>query len=124
MTARITTYEQQISVIIKSDDNTQWCVADGKIPDLDPQVGEVLDDLPELLPYGWFTLEREQITLPSALAPGEINHLSLKPIALIEAKLCNGQVKDALKGLWLALSEKSLCFRTDVRNANSQRTTH
>jgi len=122
--ARITTYEQRISVIIKSDDDTQWSVADGKIPDLDPQAGEASDDLSELLPDGWFTPEREQITLPSALAPGEIDRLSLKPIALIEAELRKGQVTDALEGLRLALGEKSLCFRTEVRNANSQRTTH
>jgi len=34
------------------------------------------------------------------------------------------QVTDALEGLRLALGEKSLCFRTEVRNANSQWTTH
>jgi len=64
----------------------------------------------ELLPDGWFTPEMEQITLPSALAPGEINRLSLQPIALIEAKLRKGQVTDSLEGLQLALGEKSLCF--------------
>ena len=30
---------------------------------------------------------------------------------------------DSLDGLHLALGEKSLCFRTEVRNADSQRTT-
>ena len=30
---------------------------------------------------------------------------------------------DALEGLHLALVEKSLCFRNEVRNADSQRTT-
>ena len=43
---------------------------------------------------------------------------------MIEAELQKGQVTDALEGLRLALGEKSLCFRADVRNANSQRTTH
>ena len=109
---------------MKSDDNTQWSVQDGNIPDLDPQPGDALDDLIELLPNGWFTPEREQITLPSALAPGEISHLSLQAIVLIEAELRKGQVMDALKGLRLALGEKSLCFQMEVHNANSQRTTH
>ena len=121
---RITTYEHRISVIIKLDDDTQWSTQDGKIPDMDPQPGDVSDDLLELYPDGWFTPERERITVPSALAPGEITRLSLQPFAMIEAELRKGQVADALEGLRLALGEKSLCFRTEVRNANSQRTTH
>jgi hypothetical protein len=43
---------------------------------------------------------------------------------MIEFKLHKGQVTDALEGLCLALGEKSLHFRTEVHNANSQRTTH
>ena len=62
--------------------------------------------------------------LPSALAPGKIDRLSLNPIAMIEAELRKGQVTDALEGLRLALGEKSLRFQTEVRNANSQRTTN
>ena len=62
--------------------------------------------------------------LPSALAPGEIDCLFLNSIAMIEAELRKGQVTDALEGLRLALGEKSLRFRTEVRNANSQRTTN
>jgi len=58
------------------------------------------------------------------LAVGEIEHQLLKSIATIEAELRKGQVLDALEGLRLALGEKSLHFRTEVRNANSQRTTH
>src|SRR5260370_21753762 len=50
--------------------------------------------------------------------------MSLKSIAIIEAELRKGQVADALEGLRLTLGEKSLCFRTEVRNADSQRTTH
>jgi len=34
------------------------------------------------------------------------------------------QVNDALEGLRLAVGEKSLCFCTEVRNADSQRTTN
>jgi hypothetical protein len=43
---------------------------------------------------------------------------------MIEVELRKGQVSDALENLRLALGEKSLCFRTQVRNADSQRTTH
>ena len=57
--ARITTYEHQIVVIIKLDNDTQWSTQDGKIPDIDPQPRDVLDDLFELYPNSWFTLERE-----------------------------------------------------------------
>ena len=122
--ARISAYEHRISVIIKPDDDTKWSTQDGKIPDIDPEPGEMLENLLDLYPDGWFTPERERITLPSALAPGEIDRLSLKSIAMIEAELRKGQVADALEGLRLALGEKSLCFRMEVRNADSQRTTH
>src|SRR6202451_3805834 len=80
--ARITTYEHHISVIIKLDDDTQWSTQDGKIPDMDPQPGDVLADLLDLYPDGWFTLEWERITLPSALAPGEIDCLLLRPLSM------------------------------------------
>src|SRR5258705_11947359 len=43
---------------------------------------------------------------------------------MIESELRKGQVADSLEGLCLTLGEKSLCFRTEVRNADSQRTTH
>jgi len=122
--ARISAYERQVSVIIKLDDDVQWSMQDGKIPAIDAQAEEASDDLLDLYPDEWFTPERERITLPSALAPGEINRLSLKPLAMIEFELRKGQVTDALEGLRLALGEKSLRFRTEVRNANSQRTKH
>ena len=77
----------------------------------------------ELYPDGWFTPKMDQVTLLSALAPGEIEHLSLKQIAMIEFKLCKGQGTDALDGLYLALGEKLLCFHTEVHNAKSQWTT-
>src|ERR1700733_1822884 len=117
--ARITTYENRISVVMKLDDDTQWSIAD-----IDPQVAESSDDLLELDSDEWLIPEKERITLPSALAAGEIERLSLESIAMIEAELHKGQVTDALEGLRLALGEKSLCFRTQVRNANSQRTMH
>jgi len=89
-----------------------------------PHVVDASDDLAELDLDEWLILEKERITLPSALAPGEIDRLSLESIAMIEAELHKGQVTDSLESLCLALSEKSLSFRTQVRNANSQRTTH
>jgi hypothetical protein len=64
------------------------------------------------------------IPLPSSLAPGEINRKSLQAIATVEAELRKAQIDDLLEGLRLALGEKSLAFRSDVRNANSQRTSH
>ena len=70
-----------------------------------------------------YTGEREQITLPSALKQEEIDCLLLNDIATIEFELRKGQVADALDKLHLALSEKSLCFCTEVHNVDSQRTT-
>jgi hypothetical protein len=119
--ARISNYEHRISVIMKVDDDTQWSE---QIPDMDPESEEVSEDMLELYPDGWFTPERERITLPSSLAPGEIERLSLESLATMEAELRKAQVTDALEGLRLALGEKSLCFRTQVRNADSQRTTN
>ena len=119
--ARISNYENRISVIMKLDDDTQWSE---HIPDVGPESEEVSEDILELHPEGWFTPERERITLPSSLAPGEIDRLSMNTLAMVEAELRKAQVTDALEGLRLVLGEKSLCFRTEVRNADSQRTTN
>jgi hypothetical protein len=119
--ARISTYEHRISVLMKLDDDTQWSE---HISDMDTESEETSEDLLELYPDGWFTPERERITLPSSLAPGEIERLSLNSIAMMEAELRKAQVTDALEGLHLALGEKSLCFRTEVRRADSQQTTN
>ena len=67
--------------------------------------------------------EQCQVTLPSALAPGEIQRLGIIGIAEEECQLRQCQINDALEGLRLALGEKSLLFRTQVRNAWSQKTT-
>jgi hypothetical protein len=121
--ARIAAYEQRISVVMKLDNDTVWPDEDGRVADIDLQLEEGSDDAVDFGSEGWFAPERERISLPSALAPGEIERLMLQSIALIEAELRKGQVSDALEGLRLALGEKSLCFRTEVRNADSQRTT-
>src|ERR1700679_1513036 len=109
---------------MKLDDETQWSTEVGKRREIDYDGEDPSDDVLARYPDGWFTPERESITLPSALSPGEIDRQSLQQIALIEAELRKGQVSDALEGLRLALGEKSLCFRAEVRNANSQRTTN
>ena len=109
---------------MKLDDETQWSTEVGKGREIDSDGEDSTNDVLARYPDGWFTLERESITLPSALSPGEIDRQSLQPIAMIEAELRKGQVTDALEGLCLALGEKSLCFRVEVRNANSQQTTN
>jgi hypothetical protein len=47
---------------------------------MDSQLGGTLDDMVDLYPDRWYTPEKEWITLPSALAPGEIERLSLQSI--------------------------------------------
>jgi hypothetical protein len=108
--ARISSYEQRISVIMKLDDDTLWSAEVGNGWEIDFNWEDLLDDVLAHYPDGWFALERESITLPSALAPGEIEHQSLQLIAMVESELQKGQVTDALEGLCLALGEKSLCF--------------
>ena len=114
-------YDHRILVIIKSDDSTNWSANDGSAVDMVP---DALEGLSDTYPEGWFMPEQEWIMLPSSLAAGEIKHLSLRPFVLIETELQKGQIMDALEGLCLALGEKSLCFQTQVHNANSQWTTH
>ena len=121
--ARLTNYEHQMSGIMKLDDDIRWSRHSEKIQNLGPESDDIHNDLIDLDPDGWFTPETEWITLPSALALGEIKRLSLKDIANIEFELRKGQVADSLDGLRLALGEKSLCFWTEVRNADSQWTT-
>ena len=122
--ARISSYEQRISVIMKLNDDTLWSAEVGNGWEIDSDWEDSSDDVLARYPDGWFAPERESITLPSALAPGEIECQSMQPIAMVESELRKGQVTDALEGLRLALGEKSLCFRAEVRNANSQWTTH
>ena len=85
--ARITTYAHRISLIMKLDDNALWSIQGRKEPDGDSDLGDTLYDPLELYPDGWFAFEMDQVTLPSALAPGEIEHLFLKQIAMIEFEL-------------------------------------
>lgn len=121
---RLEAYQERMLALMKLDDDVRWCSDAGNTPDIDGEADESVDDTPDLYPDGWFTPERERVRLPSALAPGEISRLSLEDMATSEVELRKGQVVDALSGLRLALGEKSLCFRTQVRNAGSQRTTN
>jgi hypothetical protein len=57
--ARISAYEQLVSVIIKLDDNIQWGAQGGTIADMDTQAGKASDDLSEIYPDKWFMQERE-----------------------------------------------------------------
>jgi hypothetical protein len=95
--ARISAYEQQISVIMRLDDETLWSTEVGKDWELDLSQEDSLDNVLARYPDGWFTPERHSITFPSALAPGEVDHQSLQSIATIEAELWKGQVTDALQ---------------------------
>ena len=112
-----------MAVIMKLDDNIQWSRQGGKIPNVNLEPEDMPENILELYPNGWLTPEREQITLPSALKQEEIDRLLLNDIATIEFELHKGQVVDTLDKLCLALSEKSLCFHTEVHNADSQWTT-
>jgi hypothetical protein len=110
--ARISAYEDRISVIMKLNDDTLWSTQIRKRREIDSDGEDTSDNVLARSPNanGWFTPEKESITLLSALTPGEIHRQSLEPIAMIEAELRKGQVTDALEGLHLALGEKSLCF--------------
>jgi hypothetical protein len=69
---RISAYEHRISDIMKLDDETLWSTEVGKHREIDSKLADASDDVLARYPEGWFTPERENITLPSALAPGEI----------------------------------------------------
>ena len=76
---------------MKLDVNIQWSRQGGKIPNIDLEPEDMPENILELYPDGWFTPEREQITLPSALKQEEINCLSLNNITTIKFELRNGQ---------------------------------
>ena len=118
--ARITAYGNRISVLNKSDDNTMWLTPDNNMLDT---TADPSDAPSNESPNGWYTPKDEWITLPSSFTAGEVECLSLKPIAMIETSLRKGQISYALHGLHLALGEKLLCFWMQVCSANTQWTT-
>ena len=120
--ARITTFDQRMSTLLNVSDNTQWSSQAGKLRAAEDSADE-LSDCDSATPADMdLTPELYLLSLPSSLAPGEIARNSLESFATIEAELRRGQINDALHELRLALGEKSLSFRAEVRNANSQRT--
>ncbi len=105
-----------------SEEDVHWSEEAGKLRDtLDSPEG-LSNNESDVYEEVEFIPEQDMISLPSSLAPGEIQRHSLEDIATVEAELRKGQISDSLEGLRLALGEKSLSFRGDVRNANSQRT--
>ena len=84
---------------MRLDDETLWLTEVGKDRELDLSQEDSLDKVLACYPDGWFTLERQSITFPSTLAPGEVDCQSIQSIATIEAELQKGQVTDALEGL-------------------------
>lgn len=116
---RITSLERKGNAFLKLDEDVQWMGdADEEEEDDDGYRSEVSDveEVPEIMP------ETRLLAVPSSLAPGEIDRLGLVDLARQEAELRRGQINDALEGLRMALGEKSLYYRTDVRNNKSQRT--
>jgi len=118
---RITSFERKGNAFLKLDDDVHW------MEEIDGEDGEEEDggqysdesdaeDIPEDIP------ESKALALPSSLAPGEIERLGLVALAGQEAELQQGQINEALEGLRMALGEKSLLYRTDIRNSKSQRT--
>ena len=57
--ARISAYEQLVSVIIKLDDETKWSTQNRMISDINVRAGEASDDLSDMYPDEWFTPEME-----------------------------------------------------------------
>jgi hypothetical protein len=122
LAVRISTFERKRSGFLLLDDDTRWSTGAGKVGD-DVESSDWSDSDEDEIEQVVVHPEESQVTLPSALAPGEIQRLGITGIAEQEAQLRRGQINDALEGLRLAFGEKSLLFRTKVQNARSQRTT-
>jgi hypothetical protein len=59
------------------------------------------------------------LSLPSYIVQEDRARLGLEELAIQEIELRQGQANDSLDGLRLALADKSLAFRTDVRQSKS-----
>ena len=117
---RITSFERKGNACFKLDDDVRWMTdvnGEGEEEEDSHYSDESdVEDVPEDMP------ETRALALPSSLAPGEIEQLGLVDLARQESALRQGQINDALEGLRMALGEKSLLYRTEVRNLKSQRT--
>jgi hypothetical protein len=119
LSTRIALLEKKADSFMILDAATKWRADKGRDSDdiLDSSEDEWEDSDAEedvLCP------EDAKLPLPSSLATGEVERLGLQEITRQEAQLRRGQINDALDGLRLALGEKSLLLRTEVRNARSQ----
>jgi hypothetical protein len=103
-------------------DDVRWSNEAGKLRAMQDSSDDPSDDDTTTGPEMSITPEQDMISLPSSLAPGEIERYSLQRLAEVEGELRKGQINDSLQGLRLALGEKSLSFRAEVRNAHSQKT--
>lgn len=65
--------------------------------------------------------ENISLWLPSSFTKGERVQMGLTQAGEIEAELREGQANDALEALRAGLAEKSLRFRTEVRQARGQK---
>jgi len=87
--ARISTYERQVSVILNL-----MTTSNGLCRTEDSSFGcpsrEASDDLLDLIPMSGLRLKRMNHT-PFCIGTGEINRLSIKPIAMIEFELCKAK---------------------------------
>jgi len=72
---------------MKLNDDTLWSTNVRQHREINSERDDMSDDVLAHYPNGWFALEKENITLPSALAPGEIDCQSLEAFAMIKAEL-------------------------------------
>src|ERR1700722_11956633 len=125
LAVRISAFERKGLEFLMLDNDIQWSTGSGKVEnDADDAESSDWDESDEdEIEQVMVHPEQCQVTLPSALAPGEIQCLGIIGIAEEECQLRQCQINDVLEGLHFALGEKSLLFRTQVRNARSQETT-
>lgn len=122
LTVRINAFNRKAEGFLKLDADVRWSTSAGKVGHraVDPSL-DVSDS--DENPECDIDIETKMLPMPSSLAPGELQRLDLVDLGAKEDALRRGQINDALEGLRLALGEKSLLFRKEIRNAKSQRTT-
>lgn len=122
LTIRINAFNRKADGFLKLDGDVRWSSGAGKAG---PRAADTSleDSESEEDPECEFDIESKMLPMPSSLAPGELQRLDLVDLGRREETLRRGQINDALEGLRLALGEKSLLFRKEIRNAKSQRTT-
>ena len=111
-----------MNILLNVSDDTRWTPIGGKMRAMEGSEDELSDVDSATFPEATMTPESDMLSLPSSLAVGEIRRQSLHSIAIVEAELRRAQINDSLHRLRLALGEKAMSFRADVRNAKSQRT--